>query len=136
MISKETSDNLDLQATIFSRYLVNKLPNKLSRSLYQKLVSDDSLIVSDRDLKLLHFVEHNPWSIGLVEAGLVFVRPESALRQRLYIMLAILESMPEYHKDFLPKEASYLYLINVVWYGLRGFVKAIMGIILIKAYRL
>jgi len=123
--------DLTHQANLFSRYLIKRDATPLAIEQYARAINT-ARVTDATDQKLLKFVERHVWSIGLVDAGLVFIKPASEVRRRLYVLSALLEASPEYHADFLATKRSPLYLLVIVYYGIRSALKAIVGIILVK----
>ncbi len=123
---------LEQEAELFSRYLLNRSPDKLAVELYSRAIKQTSASLTPQDQKLLPFLKNNTWSMGIIDSGLAFINPHSEIRRRLYFMLSILESIPENHDLFLPKKRNQLYLIVVVYHGTRATIKALLGSLLIK----
>lgn len=71
-----------------------------------------------------------------VDAGLALLRPASELRKRIFIMLAILETEPALADRFLPIDRSPTYLVVIGWKGVRAVLSALVGLILVKLWRL
>jgi len=69
----------------------------------------------------------------MIDSGLALIKPHSEVRRRLYLMFAILESTPEYWKYFIPVRRSGWYIITIIGVGLRSVLRAIFGVILVKA---
>ncbi len=126
-------NNTKVQAVVFGRYLIKKLPNKDVCDLFVHLLPVENKQLTSSDRKLLRLVTIHPRGLALVDAGLAIINPMSEVRHRLYIMLAILECQPEYHDDFLPKQRSWWYMFFVIYSGLRGLLKAGLGIVFVKA---
>lgn len=120
------------EAEIFGRYLLGVSPNHTVKNLYIRAIQATSPTITAGDKKLLRFVLKNNWSIGLVDSGLAFLNPGSELRRRLYTLLAVLESDPEYADHFLTKKRNPIYLIIVLLSGVRAVIKTICGSLLIK----
>lgn len=124
------TDTAKLEAQAFARYLVKKPPTAGVIKLYERGARRNKPEKSDA--KLLAFVRSNPRMTGLIDAGLVFYRPHSEVRRRIYVMLAVLEASPEYHDDFLPKRRTPFYVFFVAFSGLRAIVKSLCGLALVK----
>ena len=131
-MQKMDNSLLEKEAELFSKYLLNQFPNQTVKVLYVKAMqlSDSSTGIQDK--KLVQFVTENNWSIGLIDSGLAIIRPDAEVRRRLYILFALLESMPDYWDHFLPKKRSPFYLIVIVFHGTAAILKATLGIALIK----
>ena len=55
-----------------------------------------------RDRALLERMVRQPWLIGPLDAGLALTDPESPVRFRLCLMLAVLEASTAHCRHFLP----------------------------------
>src|SRR5262245_32217704 len=55
------------------------------------------------DDALIRFALRHPWSLPCLDAATGLVAPRALLRQKLILMLAILETMPALADDFLPR---------------------------------
>jgi len=123
-------DSLESEAQLFAHYLIGRLANSQTVRLYEAAMADSKPDKTDK--KLLNFMMSHPWSIGLIDAGLVFHNSASEARRRLYVMFAILEASPEYYDLFLPAKQSPLYIFVIFYSGVRAVVKAGLGIVLVK----
>jgi hypothetical protein len=120
------------EAEIFGQYLLKRAPGEAAKTLYSQAISSTSVTIEINDQKLLRFVLHNTWSIGLVDSGLALLNPGSEVRRRLYMLFCILESSPEHHDLFLPKHRNSFYLLAVLFSGFHAVIKAIVGSVLVK----
>lgn len=126
------SFSLEQEADILGTYLLKQSPNSLVKTLYAKAIQKASAPVHINDQKLLKFILRQNWSIGLVDSGLAFMNPSSEVRRRIYIMFAILESMPDYYDRYLPKHRAKFYLFVIAFTGIQAVIKALIGSVLIK----
>ena len=74
----------------------------------------------------------NNWSIGSIDSAIAIINPQSNIRKRILVMLAILETMPEYTEMFLPRKRHPLYHFYICLVGLRVACKLIFGLLLVK----
>jgi hypothetical protein len=74
----------------------------------------------------------HPFLLPYLDAHDAFFRPNSELRQRLYLMFSILEASPDFADSFLPRKHSTWYIITIGAYGLRGIYRLIVGTVLVK----
>ena len=131
-MKKMQSDLSRHEAEIFGRYILKKQPNDYCVDLYEQAMMKLNIIIGNKDKKILMFILKNPWSIGLVDAGLCMFHKESAVRRKIFTLFAIIETSPEYCHYFLPHKQSPVYLIYILWAGFRGVMKAILGGLLLK----
>ena len=127
-------DDLSLrqEAEIFGRYLVKRPPGDAAKTLYSHAIRSTPTTIEIKDQKILQFILHNAWSIGLVDSGLALLKPASEVRRRLYIMFSILESTPECSDIFLAKKRNPFYLLIILLSGVRAIIKGLVGSLLVK----
>lgn len=110
------------EAQQLSRYLIGEECPDATVQHYatavQKLfaiLTPDQQKVWDRMLKSRVYMK-------LIDSGLAVTYPQSPLRKRIFIMLTLLESRPEFTQYFLPQERSIWYLIPL---GFRAGLSAV-----------
>jgi hypothetical protein len=123
------------EALVFGRYLLQRQPDNCSLALYEQAVAKLSLVLTPEDEQLLQFMLRRPWSIGLIDAGLALLNPHSQVRRKIFVMLAILETQPQYAHLFLPQARGFSYFLSILWIGFRASGKAALGILLVKGLR-
>jgi hypothetical protein len=119
------------EAVVFGRYLGGSVPDERAVALYVKAMELRPVHRSARDDEIIRFVLRHPWALGLADSALAVSEPRSALRQKLLMMTAILETRPALADLFLPRERSVFYPVAVGWIGCRAVVKMIAGKILL-----
>jgi len=98
-------DAVDLrrEAVWFARYLIDAEP---SEALVERYVRANAKVLHEppttRDAAVLAFVHAHPWSLGWLDAGTAFTRGAPRLRQKLVVMMAILEATPDYIEQTAP----------------------------------
>jgi len=118
------------EAIIFTKYLVDGEASEQAIELYKNVISKGK--PGEADKKLIKYMLKHPISIGYIDSGLALINPTSEARKRLYIMLAILEASVDYHHLFLAKKRSPIYIIMILYTGLRAVAKALIGMLLVK----
>jgi hypothetical protein len=129
----QTTDELSREARIFSNYLLHKNPSEAATALYIKAMQANPGKLDDSEAKLLEFALKHAWLLSCIDGGLVFIKPHSEVRRRIYTMLSILETTPDFAQDFLPKQRAWWYAFVVGWAGVRGVVRAAVGVFIVKA---
>jgi hypothetical protein len=117
------------EALVFGRYLLGEEPSAQAIDLYVQAMEKLNILVAGSDERLLRMVLNFPWMLEFADAGLALVKPSSVIRRKLLIMLAILETLPQYTSLFFPERTSFL---NIFFAGCRASFKAVFGIILVK----
>lgn len=120
------------EAEILGTYLLGAKPSEQAVSLYLQAMQKLEITISGSDERLLKRMLDNPAMIGLVDSGLALIRPQSVIRRKLLVYLAILESLPEYAHLFLPSSTPALYPLYILWVGIRAAFKAVAGVIIVK----
>ena len=120
------------EAKILGTYLLRARPSDAAISLYERAMSASPTSLSTIDKRLLTYMHKYPRQLGFIDAGAQLLYPKSEVRRRLYVMFSILETVPEYHNHFLPQKHSFWYLFALVFFGIRGIAKAIVGVVIVK----
>lgn len=123
----------EFEANSIGEYLLGeKKPIKKVIDLYIKAIEIKQLSLTDNENGIWLFMMKNKWSIGCIDSALAFFSPHSNIRKRLLVMLAILETMPEYADLFLPRSRSFLYQLYILWVGIRAIYKTTIGYLILK----
>ncbi len=117
------------EAALFSKYLIGHAPSQAHTTLYERGVSK---LASSASSGTYFTVLRHPSLLPYLDAYDAFFRPASPLRQRLYLMFAILEASPDHTELFLPQKRSLWYLLMILAHGARGVYRLIVGTILVK----
>jgi len=121
---------LETEAKVFTHHLVGQDASPQVIQIYKAAMASSKPDATAA--KLLHFMVRHPFSIGFIDAGLVFHDSTSEARRHLYVLLAILEASTEYGDQFLPKNRNPFYIFIICYSGLRAAIKAVFGLILVK----
>lgn len=121
------------QADLLANYLIDRpIDNPLVYKIFEIAVSNNET----REDSLLSFAFKHPYFIPALDAALVFLRPHSELRRRIYTLFAILESTPEHADLFLPQKFHFIDVITLLLVGVRAVYRVPIGVIIIKMGRL
>jgi hypothetical protein len=83
------------------------------------------------DAAVLAWIRRHPRSVGLLDAAAGLLRPGGALRSRVLLMAAVLETTPEFADDFLPHHVGPLALVlRVALAGAVAVADALGGLVL------
>lgn len=125
--------DIDKEALVLGRYLVSATISETLINRY-KLGLQHSAIQADKTTPLVAtFIKH-PMLLPFFDAGLALTLPNSFLRKRIFLMLAILEATPDYAHLFLEKKQGFLGFIKFMLFGFRAVYRAVIGIVLLKFY--
>ena len=120
------------EAQVLSRYLVGEkcLPEIESR--YKDAISKLQVNLNDRQKQTWQRMLLLRFYMKLIDSGLAVAEPDSLLRQRIFIMLCLLETSPAYTEYFLDRERNAFYLVQLfLKMTLSGFF-LIAGTIIVK----
>ena len=124
------------EAQILSRYLIgencsDEIAQHYAKALdaHQAIFTTEQQITWNRMLCSLLYLR-------LVDSGLAVVNAQSALRKRIFIMLCLLETTPEYTRYYLPQERSILYLIPLGFRLAWSAICLVVGVVLVKVAKL
>ena len=84
-----------------------------------------------REAAVLAFARRHPWALPLLDAAAGLLRPQSLLRRKLILMLAIVETMPEHAAMFVSAPHGRARTIaRVLWWSGMSLLKLIGGLVL------
>jgi hypothetical protein len=127
---------LQLEAGVVARHLIGRDPADAERIRYADAVTRQALPLTDRERRLWQRMLAHPRLFNAVDGALALVRPTSPIRQRGYIMLAVLEASPEHTDLFLARERRRsLVLLSVFTAAAAGAMRALLGLLVIAATR-
>lgn len=121
---------INTEVSIFTYYLIRRVPSNATITLYNKAVRQGDKL-SSRDERLLRFILRHPRLLPSIDAGLALIHPHSEIRRRLYVLFAILESTPIYADYFLPINRNVFYILIAAGIGIRAIWRAIIGVVII-----
>lgn len=117
------------EAKVLGKYLISKEVNNQTVALYEKAVVLRDFKRTTKDKKIEAFAVKFPFLLGFIDGGLALVFKSAVLRKKIFIMLAVLETIPEYSNKFLIEKTSFTILILN---GIRGVYRGLVGVLLIK----
>ena len=102
-MSRSAPEDLDLEARRFAAYLVDQEPPP---ALIERYWRSNELLFADppaaEDRALMNLVTARPSLLPLLDGAAGLIRPDSTLRKKLLVMLALLETTPEFAGWFEP----------------------------------
>jgi hypothetical protein len=131
---------VERECDVFVRYLAGAESTDYLRAKYTRAVE---LIPSLRtrpgfESRLLRFAGRGPFAARIADAYAALLAPDSVLRSRLVLLVALLESSPPYHEaiDRPPEGASVRELSGAIAAGLAGVLSLMAGLIVLLPLRL
>lgn len=124
------------EADRLSKYLLGSAAPHAARQAYWKAVERLGCEMNGAESRAWERMMRSSFLLRCVDAGFALLRPASVLRKRIFIMLAVLETEPSLADHFLPQEHSGFFLVRVMLRMVRAVVCAMIGILLVKMWRL
>lgn len=127
---------LDTECRALTRYLIRRDPDAYIISRYQDGHRAIPYRVAGRrdpvDGALVLFAAHGGWRARVADAYARIFRPHGALRQKLTLLLAILENAPATHREFTAGGTGIASAIGRTILALAGFGAAfLVGLLLL-----
>jgi hypothetical protein len=121
---------------VFGRYLLGRDGTGLPAAILERYARACGLLFADvtdrRDLAVVLFARRHPWSLPFLDGASALLRPESLLRGKLILMLALLETSPDHAGAFLPAPRSWAACVTrVAARGALGALRAALGLLLL-----
>jgi len=114
------------ESAAIARYLIGQVPSPELQRRYAAACR--ARLPAGADVEL-EFARRHPGSWPFLDAATGLFQPHSVVRQRVFIMAALLEASPEHAEFFLKPPARPVKLIAcVAWQGIRSVVKAAVGV--------
>jgi hypothetical protein len=131
-MDKNKYPHVELEARTLGRYLLGRDINKTAIFLYSSAHSILEFEIDENDMKILDFIIKYPYLTGFVDGGLALHKKDSVIRKKIFYMLAILETVPEYSQYFLSPRFSARSILEFLVFGFRGVCRMILGYFIVK----
>lgn len=123
------------EAEHFARYLIGEPPLDEEVERYRRAVAvRGAEPVAARDRALLERMRRHPWLIGPLDAGLALLDPDSPVRLRLCLMLAILEASPAHCPRFLPAPYARPKLAGLALRMAAAAARSALGLVMVRSW--
>ncbi len=132
-MTKIVYPDLEREAKIFGRYLIAEEISKAAVRLYLEAHKANSFTLNEKETRLLTLIYKHPSLTGMIDGGLALQKKDSTIRKKIFFMLAILETFPEYSQHYLfPDPASAKNLLGFFISGARGVIRMMLGYLVVK----
>ena len=128
-ILQEGPADLQQEARVLGAYLLGRPVDSPVIDLYQRAARLRPILVEPGDARTMEFVLRHPRWLGSIDGALALTNPRSAVRKKLLMMAAILETRPEHAHLFLPGGGS---TVEAILAGFRGALRSALGLILLR----
>ena len=126
------------EGRVLSRYVLGG--EETTRDVLERYARASTLVFHGSpppgDLAVLRFIQRRPWSLPLLDAAVGLIDPDSLLRKKLLLVVAILEATPAHVETFTPRPSSRIAVISrlAVW-GASSVLKALAGLAILPLAR-
>lgn len=120
------------EAQVFGQYIIGQNINKATEERYYNAVEKLDYQAAEWEVDIVNKVLQKPVLIPFYDAAMALRHRNALLRKRIFVMLAILETRPEYADLFLSKKYPKTYILNVVGIGIRSVFRAMIGLIIYR----
>jgi hypothetical protein len=125
--------DLEREAKIFGKYLIGEEISEAAIRLYVEAHRSNSFTLDEKEIKLLKLIYMHPGFTGMIDGGLALQKKDSTIRKKIFFMLAILETFPEYSRHYLfPEPASAKNTLEFFIFGVRGVIRMVLGYLVVK----
>jgi hypothetical protein len=116
---------------IFAKYLCGVSPGEQEISLYCEAMRQQHFDSNPLDQKLQTFALKYPLLLGPMDAGTALLFPDSVLRKKILVALAILECLPQYSSFFINKKEGPASFMNFISNSILAVFHAVSGLFLL-----
>ena len=125
-------ETLISECKVITHYLVGRSPEE---ALISRYVEANQILLTDKadstDQSILAFVRRHPQTLPYLDAALALLRRNSILRDKILLMLAILEASPSFTDAFLPEPLSRIeFFARMTGYGISSGIRFFVGSLL------
>lgn len=123
------------EAQCFACYLIGEPPTPEEIERYRRAVTlRGAEPRTARDRRLLERMIRHPWTIGPLDSGLALTDPESPVRFRLCLMLAVLEASPAHCRRFLPAPYPRTALFGLALRMAAAALRLVLGTAMVRTW--
>jgi hypothetical protein len=128
-------DEVAREAERFALYLIGAPPRPEEVERYRRAIEARGAEPrTERDRRLLEHMVRRPWTLGPLDAGLALTDPESPVRFRLCLMLAVLEASTTHCPRFLPAPYRRVALAGLALRMAGAALRSALGLVLVRTW--
>ncbi len=126
------------EAIAIAKYLTGREPEEFIIDRYISGVHTKfSNMAETNDRAIESFIQKYPSALSCIDAASAILYPRRLLRKKILLMVAILETTPEYCGYFFPTRFSKsLFIFKTFAFLLKTSIQAFVGLILLAAVKL
>ncbi len=124
-----TEGELAAECELFTRYLLGR---STPESITRRYVQANGQILDSTGDRVVAFVMRHRWALPYLDAACGLRQRDGALRAKLLMLTAILETTPEFADHFLPEASGrFAFIIHGARQGTIAVLKAAVGLFLL-----
>ncbi len=133
-MSKSCNVVLSQEADILCKYITSKKADEQIRLLYTRVFEYKDLNLSGREDRLWGRMMKRPYLIPFIDSGLAVMKPGSAIRKRIFAMLSIIETNPDFSSCFIGPSGGVKAFSVFVINGFKALFYTLIGIVMVKVF--
>ena len=118
---------LEKEAILFTKYLTGTTPSPELINRYAEACVKLNFSVAETEDKYLEKILRWPFLLPFFDAALSLRNTKTVLRKKILVMLAVLETTPEYYSFFSSKNFSLFEWVVIFLKGIWAVVKFVVG---------
>jgi len=122
----------NIEAQVFGQYLIGQSINEATIERYNIAIVKLDYQAEEWEKAVVARAVRKPSLIPYYDASMALRHRNALLRKKVFVMLAILETRPEYAELFLSKEYPKSYFLNVIGIGVRSVYRAVVGLLIYR----
>lgn len=126
------NNNQNSEALVFGQYLIGQTINDATVERYNRAIEKLNYQADEWEQAIVEKAVRKPSLIPYYDAAMALRHRNALLRKKIFVMLAILETRPEYVDYFLSKEYPKSYFLNVIGIGVRSVYRAVVGLLIYR----
>jgi Mg2+ and Co2+ transporter CorA len=126
------NNNQNSEALVFGQYLIGQTINDATVERYNRAIEKLNYQADEWEQAIVEKAVRKPSLIPYYDAAMALRHRNALLRKKIFVMLAILETRPEYADYFLSKEYPKSYFLNVIGIGVRSVYRAVVGLLIYR----
>ena len=117
---------------IIAKYLIGIIPDERDKMLYQQALGVLKPSIISKQQYLWNIALAHPRFLPCLDAGLAILEPQNPIRLKIYIMLAVLETNPNYFRFFI-NEKRPASILNFIYAGSSALIRITIGFCIVKS---
>ena len=122
----------NIEAQVYGQYLIGQAINNATIGRYHIALSKLDYQAQDWEHKVVEVAVRKPYLIPYFDAAMALRHRNALLRKKIFVMLAILETRPEYADFFLNRKYSKYYFLKILGIGFRAMYRAAIGLVIYR----